>query len=190
MKIDPAFPYAVYGYYPERNKQMVSGWNRRVFNRIDAENNVVAPSGKPYIEISPLYDQVVLQKGIYQIQAMSMTFFLQISVRHPSDYPLIPPGYAALRDVTSNDLLASGSFADPVGGAPSFVDTLLEITEETTIALEHLALVRKRYRARDSFAHLLYLRHFYSIIIISILCLRIRYTSIFRNPTSIYGLLQ
>lgn len=139
---------AVFAEHSDSNKPMVAqsgsfaGWNARVFNRTE-----VAPVSAA-IRLEPESGTVVLRRGFYHLQAVSMVTYFDPKL---GGVPVVSPafgGYCRLRDAArpgcesaercgNEDAVAIGTMST-ANLLPSSIDTYLRVdSPEAQLVLEH-----------------------------------------------------
>ena len=110
---------------------------------------------RPFISLSHNQSKVVLQSGVYHIRASSMVMYIPASIGRGGhqDTEDFEDMYCVLREERTQALsraqseseedpiISTGTLADPVGGAPSLLTTIVQVPEgsEKTLYVEHWA---------------------------------------------------
>jgi hypothetical protein len=130
--------FAVYAEYSDSDKQMVQGWNVRVFNRTEVQH----AAG---ISLEAETGIVQLAPGAYHVTASSIVAYISGEGANPATVPMsLTPfgGYCRLRNAdddaeSPNDqALAIGTISN-ADMLPSLIDTYLLVEQEVRVVLEH-----------------------------------------------------
>lgn len=129
--------FAVYAEYSDTDKQMVKGWNVRVFNRTEVQH-------ADRISLEADTGIVHLAPGAYHVTASSIVTYISGEGADPATVPMsLTPfgGYCRLRhaddvECPNDEALAIGTISN-ADMLPSLVDTYLLLKQDVRIVLEH-----------------------------------------------------
>ncbi len=130
--------FAVYAEHSDGMKGVESGWNARIFNRIEVQEG-------SNIRLDATTGTIVLEPGLYHITGSSQVTYNDLA-QNPSapgwNTEIRPNGgycrlrYAADKDCPNDQAIIVGTISN-ANMLPSMVDTYLNVTDRTEIILEH-----------------------------------------------------
>ena len=132
--------YAVYPEYSDAIKPMKiydssrNGWNRRVFNKIEAEKGTL-------IRLNEETGEITIQPGSYHISVFSTVFYNQAVIvstpKQSAEIENIHPGYCRLYAKTNQAYLSTGSISNNDYLTPGLSDLFIEFKKTTKLVIDH-----------------------------------------------------